>query len=264
MFSDDVLERYSRHILLKEIGISGQKKLSESKVLVIGAGGLGSPAALYLAAAGIGTLGIADGDKVDLSNLQRQIIHTTDDIGKAKTESAKRALGALNPLINIEAYKTHVNSDNILSIIKDYDFVIDATDNFSSKYLINDACVSIKKPFSHAGVIQFSGQTMTYADGAPCFRCVFSEMPDDGAPTCGQSGVLGAVPGIIGTIQAAEAVKYILGIGEPLCGKLLVFDALKMDFRKVTVKKNETCAACGAKGSFGEKIYETHECHLSK
>ena len=200
-FTNEQIERYSRHIILKEVGAKGQKKLLNAKVLIIGAGGLGAPAAMYLAAAGIGTIGIADADEVDLSNLQRQIIHQTKDVGKPKVESARETMEAMNPDVKVITYHGFITSENILDIIKDYDFIIDGTDNFPAKFLINDACVMAKKPFSHAGIIRFQGQLMTYVpDKSPCYRCVFKEPPPkDAVPTCKQAGVIGAMGGVIGS-----------------------------------------------------------------
>ncbi len=246
--TDDQLKRYSRHIILKEIGAKGQKKLLEAKVLVIGAGGLGSPVALYLGAAGVGTLGIADADEVDLSNLQRQIIHTTEDVGVAKVESARTKINALNPDVNVITYRKFVSAENILDLIKDYDIVIDGTDNFPAKFLINDACVIGKKPFVHAGIIRFKGQLMTYVPGeGPCYRCVFHEPPPpDAVPTCKQAGVIGAMAGVIGSLQALEAVKYITGVGDLLTGSMLTYDSLKMEFRKLKLPKPDgSCPVCG-------------------
>lgn len=247
-FSSEQMERYSRHILLKEAGVKGQKQLLNAKVLIIGAGGLGSPAAMYLAAAGVGTIGIADGDDVDLSNLQRQILHTTADAGKAKVLSAQNTMEAINPDVTVNTYQTTVNSENIMELIADYDFIIDATDNFSAKFLINDACVMAKKPFSHAGVIRFYGQLMTYVPGeGPCYRCVFQSPPrKDAVPHSSQEGVAGAVCGVIGSLQAMEAMKYILGTGGLLTGKLLTCDILKMEFRTVPLPKRVPgCRVCG-------------------
>ena len=226
MFSNEQLERYSRHIILKEVGVKGQKKLLEGKVLIIGAGGLGAPVAMYLAAAGVGTIGIVDADEVDLSNLQRQVIHTTSDVGKAKVQSAKETMEAINPDVKVITYREFVDSTNILDLIKDYDFIIDGTDNFPTKFLINDACVMAKKPFSHAGIIRFRGQLMTYVPGqGPCYRCVFKNPPPkDAVPTCKQAGVIGAMGGVIGSLQAMEAVKYLIGKGDLLTGKLLTYD----------------------------------------
>ncbi len=264
MFSNEQLERYSRHIILKEIGVKGQQKLLDSKVLIIGAGGLGAPAALYLAAAGVGTIGIVDADEVDLSNLQRQVIHSTSDIGKAKVKSAKESMEAINPDVKVNTYRKFVDSSNIMDLIKDYDFVIDGTDNFPAKFLINDACVMAKKPFSHAGIIRFKGQLMTYVPGqGPCYRCVFKNPPPkDAVPTCKQAGVVGAMGGVIGSLQAMEAIKYIIGKGELLTGKLLTYDALKMEFRTIKLPDNhKTCAVCGDEPTITELIdYELTEC----
>lgn len=250
--SGEQMERYSRHIALKEIGTEGQEKLLNGKVLIIGAGGLGSPVSMYLAAAGVGTLGIVDADCVDLSNLQRQIIHNTQDIGKAKVQSAKETLTYMNPDITINTYHKMVTADNILDLIADYDFIIDATDNFAAKFLINDTCVLAKKPFSHAGVLRFNGQVMTYVpEKGPCYRCIFKNPPPEGAvPDCKSVGLIGIVPGIIGSIQAMEAVKYFTGAGDLLIGKLLTFDALKMQFRTIKLPKTDgTCEVCGTSPS---------------
>lgn len=247
-FSDAQIERYGRHMILEEIGLKGQKKLLNAKVLIIGAGGLGSPAAMYLAAAGVGTIGIADGDAVDLSNLQRQILHGTEDVGKPKVVSAKETMTGLNPDVTVNTYHTVVSSENILQLIADYDFIIDGTDNFQAKFLINDACVMAKKPFSHAGVLRFQGQLMTYVPGqGPCYRCIFENPPSkDAVPTCAEVGVIGVMPGVIGCLQAMEAVKYITGVGQLLTGAMLTFDAIKMEFRKVAFSKaNCDCAVCG-------------------
>lgn len=246
--TDKQLERYSRHITLKEIGVKGQKKLLAAKVLIIGAGGLGAPAAMYLAAAGVGTIGIADCDSVELSNLQRQIIHTTHDIGKPKVESAAETIRSLNPDVEVITYHEYVNSKNIAAMIAEYDFVIDGADNFPTKFLINDACVLGHKPFCHAGILRFEGQLMTYVpDVSPCYRCVFeAPPPKDAVPSCREAGVIGAMAGIIGAMQALEAVKYITGQGELLTGSILVFDGLKMEWRKVKLpKRNLYCPICG-------------------
>ncbi|MBR1392246.1 MAG: molybdopterin-synthase adenylyltransferase MoeB [Ruminococcus sp.] len=263
-FTNEQLERYSRHIILKEIGVKGQKKLMAGKVLIIGAGGLGAPAAMYLAAAGVGTIGIADADEVDLSNLQRQIIHATADVGKAKVKSAKETMEALNPDVTVNTYRTFVDSSNILDLIKDYDFIIDGTDNFPAKFLINDACVMAGKPFSHAGIIRFKGQLMTYVPRqGPCYRCVFKEPPPkDAVPTCKQAGVVGAMGGVIGSLQAMEAVKYLTGAGELLTGHLLTFDALKMEWHKIKLPANtHGCAVCGDHPTITSLIdYEQTEC----
>lgn len=264
-FTNEQLERYSRHIILQEVGVKGQKKLLNASVLIIGAGGLGAPAALYLAAAGVGTIGIADADEVDLSNLQRQVIHTTNDVGKAKVKSAAETMQAINPDITVNTYRTFVDSSNILDLIKDYDFIIDGTDNFPAKFLINDACVMAKKPFSHAGIIRFKGQLMTYVPGeGPCYRCVFKDPPPkDAVPTCKQAGVIGAMGGVIGSLQAMEAVKYIIGKGDLLTGKLLTYDALKMEFRTIKLPRDGNCAVCGENPTITELIdYEQAECDL--
>ncbi|MBO7669327.1 MAG: HesA/MoeB/ThiF family protein [Oscillospiraceae bacterium] len=246
-FSGEQLERYSRHIIRKEIGVKGQKKLLGSSVLIIGAGGLGSPAAMYLAAAGVGTIGIADADAVDLSNLQRQILHATADVGKPKVESARETMQALNPDVQVNAIHSFVSADNITDLIADYDFILDGTDNFAAKFLINDACVLAGKPFSHAGIIRFSGQLMTYVPGeGPCYRCVFREPPPkEAVPTCRQAGIIGAMAGVIGCMQALEAVKYLTGTGDLLTGRLLTFNALTMEARTVSLPEEPDCPVCG-------------------
>ncbi|MFZ3131878.1 MAG: ThiF family adenylyltransferase [Desulfosporosinus sp.] len=249
--TNEQLERYARNIILKEVGTKGQLKLLEAKVLVIGAGGLGSPVALYLAAVGIGTIGLVDPDIVELSNLQRQILHTHKDVGRLKVRSGKETINNLNPDVEVVTYEDGVSSANITDVIKDrdYDFVIEATDNFSAKFLINDACVLLQKPFSHGGISEFYGQTMTYVPSkGPCYRCVFLNPPPvKASPASEKKGVLGVLPGIIGSIQATEVIKYLLGIGELLTGKLLVFGALDMEFRKVEVAARTNCSVCGLK-----------------
>ncbi|MDR1472160.1 MAG: HesA/MoeB/ThiF family protein [Synergistaceae bacterium] len=246
-FSNEQMERYSRHIILKEIGVKGQRRLLEGSALIIGAGGLGAPAALYLAAAGVGRIGVADADDVELSNLQRQVIHGTPDVGKPKVRSAMERMKAINPDVTVETYHTFVNAGNIMELISKYDFVIDGTDNFSAKFLINDACVIARKPFSHAGILRFNGQTMTYVPGAgPCYRCLFpSPPPPDAIPTCGQAGIVGAMGGVIGSLQAMEAIKYITNAGSLLTGSLLTYDALKMEFRGVRLSARRDCGVCG-------------------
>ncbi|MEW6009563.1 MAG: HesA/MoeB/ThiF family protein [Candidatus Omnitrophota bacterium] len=265
-FSEEQIERYSRNIILKEIGIEGQEKIRNGKILIIGAGGLGAPAALYLAAAGIGTLGLVDPDRVEISNLQRQVIHFSPDLGKPKVISAKEKIIALNPDVKVVVYEERILAQNILSLIKDYDFVIDGTDNFPAKFLINDACVFAKKPFSHAGILRFQGQTMTYTPGAACYRCVFPKMPAKGTvPSCSQAGILGAVAGILATIQTSEALKFILGKDELLTNRLLIFDALKMNFRTLNLNRNSDCPICGTNPSIKELIDEEPEvCDLKK
>ncbi|MHB8111466.1 MAG: HesA/MoeB/ThiF family protein [Syntrophorhabdaceae bacterium] len=265
MVDDQQIERYSRNIILKEVGGKGQEKLLSSKVLIIGAGGLGSPAALYLSAAGVGTIGLADGDNVDISNLQRQVIHFTKDIGSSKVDSAREKITLLNPDVRVIAHKEMLTSGNIQGILGEYDFVIDGTDNFAAKFLINDACVLGGKPYSHAGILRFSGQTMTVLPHASaCYRCVFISPPPVGAvPTCSQAGILGAIAGTIGTIQAVEALKFLLNIGNLLSGHLLVHDALTMDFRKIPVKKNPVCPVCGEHPTVTSLIdYEQGVCDL--
>jgi molybdopterin/thiamine biosynthesis adenylyltransferase len=247
VLSNDEQVRYSRQIIVSEIGVKGQLKLKSSRVLVIGAGGLGSPAALYLAAAGVGTIGLIDNETVDLSNLQRQILHTVRDIGLNKVQSGERTLKALNPDITVIPVKTLVTSENIAGLMADYDFIIDATDNFSAKFLINDACVLQKKPFVHAGVIRFNGQLMTYVPGqGPCYRCLFDSPPDPTAvPTCSQAGIVGAMAGVIGSLEAMEAIKYLAGFGTLLTGAILIGEALNMEFRKIKVPRREDCPVCG-------------------
>lgn len=264
-FTEEQIKRYSRHILLKGIGGEGQQKLLDSKVLIVGAGGLGSPIGLYLAAAGIGTLGIIDGDTVELSNLQRQILHATADIDKPKVESAKETLAALNPDVKIITYNERIGEHNILELISQYDFIVEGTDNFPTKFLINDACVFAKKPFSQGGILRFEGQTMTHKPGEACYRCVYlTAPPKDAVPSCAEAGVFGAVAGMLGTIQAAETIKYITGVGEPLINKLLFFDALSMKFRQVAVKRNPNCPVCGENPTITElKEYEQPACAIN-
>lgn len=257
-FTDEQLERYSRHIILKEVGIEGQMKLLSSRILIIGAGGLGSPAALYLAAAGVGTIGIADADDVDLSNLQRQVIHFTADVGTPKVDSARNKMRAINPDIEVLTYRAFLRADTIRAVVRDYDFIIDGTDSFASKFLINDACFFEKKPFSHGGILKFDGQTMTVDPGATaCVRCVFNAPPPAGSvPSCGQAGVLGAIAGMLGTIQATEAIKFVTGIGEPLTNALLAFDAFRMSFQKIRINRNPRCPLCGTRPSITSLINE--------
>ncbi|MDR2166042.1 MAG: HesA/MoeB/ThiF family protein [Zoogloeaceae bacterium] len=263
-FTDQELERYSRHIILEDIGIEGQAKILESSVLIIGAGGLGAPVAYYLAAAGVGVIGIVDGDAVDLSNLQRQIIHATEDVGAPKVESAKRKMRAINPGVTVNTYRTMLDSSNILEIIAPYDFVIDGTDNFAAKFLINDACVLAGKPYSHGGILRFNGQTMTVRPReTACYACVFNAPPPAGVvPTCSSAGVLGAVAGMLGTIQATEALKVITGVGEPLYNALLNFDARSMQFRKTRLKPNPRCRVCAGTGIRKLEDYEQPVCDI--
>ena len=248
------IERYSRHIILEEVGGQGQEKLLDSKVLIIGAGGLGAPAGLYLAAAGVGAIGIVDADNVDITNLQRQVIHHTSDIGVAKVKSAENKMRAINPDVDVKTYHQLAMANNIREIIKDYDFVIDGTDNFAAKFLINDACYFEKKAFSHGGILKFVGQLITILPGeSTCYRCIFNSPPPAGSvPSCSQAGVLGVLPGVIGSLQATEAIKYILGLGDLLTDTLLTYDALTMDFRKVELKRNPQCPICSTKPEITE------------
>jgi molybdopterin/thiamine biosynthesis adenylyltransferase/rhodanese-related sulfurtransferase len=252
---DEVL-RYSRHLLIPEVALDGQKKLKASSVLVIGTGGLGSPVALYLAAAGIGRIGLVDYDIVDSSNLQRQVIHGTSTVGKLKVESAKERMRDLNPDIKVEIYNEPFTSENALRIAKDYDLLIDGTDNFPTRYLTNDVCVMLGKPNVYGSIFRFDGQASVFAtkDG-PCYRCLFPEPPPPGlVPSCAEGGVLGVLPGTIGTIQATEAIKLLLGIGSPLVGRLLLYNALDMSFEYVKLKKNPKCAMCGENPTITELI----------
>lgn len=259
--TEQQIERYSRHIILPQIGGTGQEKLLSSKVLIIGAGGLGSPAALYLAAAGVGSIGIVDGDKVDLTNLQRQVIHNTQDLGIEKVKSAEEKIKAINPDVNVYTYPEWLNAGNIRSITRHYQFVIDGTDNFPAKFLVNDACYFEKVPFSHAGILRFDGQLITVIpDESACYRCIFPAPPPRGViPSCAQAGVLGVLAGVIGLLQATEAIKYILGIGDLLINTLLIYNALKMEFRKVSLNKNPDCPICGKNPRISELRDEEQE-----
>ena len=243
----DDLARYSRHLILPEVGMEGQRKLKAARVLCIGAGGLGSPLALYLAAAGVGTLGMVDFDVVDASNLQRQIIHSTKDLGRKKLDSAEEKLKALNPALNVVKHDTMLTSANALEILKDYDIVADGTDNFPTRYLVNDACVLLGKPNAYGSIFRFEGQASVFATKeGPCYRCLYPEPPPPGlVPSCAEGGVLGILPGLVGVIQATETIKLILGNGEPLIGRLLLVDALSMRFRELKLRKNPECPVCG-------------------
>jgi adenylyltransferase/sulfurtransferase len=258
-FTDDQITRYSRHILLPEVGGKGQKKLSQAKIFVVGAGGLGSPVALYLAAAGIGTIGLIDSDVVDLSNLQRQILHHTPDVGRSKVLSAKEKIYALNPEVTVETYEDRFTASNALELIKPYDIVIDGVDNFPAKFLINDACYFADKPLVHGGILRFDGRVFSIIPKkSACYRCIFKEPPPAGlVPSCQEAGIIGVVAGIIGTIQATEAIKLILGIGQPLTDRILDFDALKTSFREIKTKRNPKCPLCGDKPEI-TKLFE-HE-----
>jgi len=245
--SREELERYSRHLIIPEVGRAGQEKLKHASVLLVGAGGLGSPVALYLAAAGVGRLGLVDFDLVDATNLQRQIIHTTADVGRAKLDSAAEKIRAVNPFVAVEPHPVRLTSENALGILENYDVVVDGTDNFPTRYLVNDACVLLGKPNVYGSIFRFEGQASVFdAARGPCYRCLYPEPPPPGlVPSCAEGGVLGILPGIIGTLQANEAVKLLLGIGEPLIGRLVLFDALALEFREVRLGKDPACPVCG-------------------
>jgi len=247
--SSEQIERYSRHIILQEVGLKGQQALLSGSVLIVGAGGLGSPAALYLAAAGVGTIGIIDFDRVELSNLQRQVIHTTEDVDKLKAESAAATIKAINPDVKVRVYSQRLTADNAVDLISEYDFVIDGTDNFPTKFLINDACYFADTTYSHAGILRFQGQTITVNPGkSACLRCLFpAPPPKDAVPTCSQAGVLGVLGGVVGTFQATEAIKYLIGEGELLYNRLLTYDASLMRTHAIKVQPNTDCPICGSK-----------------
>jgi adenylyltransferase/sulfurtransferase len=254
--SNDEVKRYSRHLIMPEVGVDGQEKLKKGSVLCIGAGGLGSPAALYLAAAGVGRIGIVDFDVVDYSNLQRQVIHGTRDVGRSKLASAKDRLVDLNPNITVETYEAALSSKNALELFKPYDIILDGTDNFPTRYLVNDACVIMGKLNAYGSIFRFEGQASVFgAKDGPCYRCLYPEPPPPGlVPSCAEGGVLGVLPGIVGTIQATEAVKLIMGIGEPLIGRFLIYDALRMKFRELKLKKDPDCPVCGTHPTVRELI----------
>ncbi len=245
--SGDEIKRYSRHLIMPEVGVEGQRKLKAAKVLCIGAGGLGSPAAMYLAAAGVGTIGIVDFDVVDFSNLQRQLLHGTPDVGRPKLDSARDRLNALNPNVHIETYDTALGSENAIKLFEPYDVILDGTDNFPTRYLVNDACVLTGKPNAYGSIFRFEGQASVFgAKDGPCYRCLYPEPPPPGlVPSCAEGGVFGVLPGIIGVIQATETIKLILGIGEPLIGRFLIYDALRMRFRELKLRKDADCPVCG-------------------
>ena len=247
--TSDELVRYGRHLVLKEVGTAGQRKLKAARVLLVGAGGLGSPAALYLAAAGVGTLGLVDFDVVDMSNLQRQIIHGTSDVGRPKLDSAADRIREINPHVHVEKFETALTSQNALDIAEDFDVIVDGTDNFPTRYLVNDTCVILDKPNAFGSVLRFEGQASVFATkSGPCYRCLFREPPPAGAvPSCAEAGVLGVLPGLVGTIQATEAIKLILGEGNPLIGRLLLIDALSMQFRTIELRRDPECPACGTR-----------------
>jgi molybdopterin/thiamine biosynthesis adenylyltransferase/rhodanese-related sulfurtransferase len=254
--TDSQRERYSRHILLPEVGEAGQEKLLKARVLLLGAGGLGSPSALYLAAAGVGTIGLVDADVVDMSNLQRQIMHASSRVGQPKVESAKHALNDLNPDVKVVTFQERLTSDNVDRLFKDFDIIVDGCDNFPTRYLVNDASVFHNKPVIHGSIFRFDGQVTTFVPHkGPCYRCLYPEPPPAHlAPSCAEAGVLGILPGIIGVIQATEAVKLILGQGDPLVGRLLTYDSLKMKFRELKLRRDKTCPVCGDEPSIKEYI----------
>ncbi|HEX2739031.1 MAG TPA: molybdopterin-synthase adenylyltransferase MoeB [Rubrobacter sp.] len=255
-FSNEEIARYSRHLIMPEVALEGQKKLKAAKVLTVGTGGLGSPLALYLAAAGVGTIGIVDFDVVDESNLQRQIIHGTSDVGRPKVESAYDKLKDINPNVEVRVHEEALTSENAFEIFEDYDVIVDGTDNFPTRYLVNDACVLLNKPNVYGSIFRFEGQaSVFYAEEGPCYRCLYPEPPPPGlVPSCAEGGVLGILPGAIGTIQATETVKLLLGIGEPLIGRLLLYDALGMSFREMKLRKDPNCPVCGENPTVTELI----------
>jgi adenylyltransferase/sulfurtransferase len=250
------IQRYSRHLIMPEVGMDGQRKLKASSVLCVGAGGLGSPAAMYLAAAGVGRIGIVDFDVVDFSNLQRQLLHGTSDVGRSKLDSAKDRLQGLNPHLTVDTYETLLSSENALELFEPYDVILDGTDNFPTRYLVNDACVISGKPNAYGSIFRFEGQASVFAtEGGPCYRCLYPEPPPPGlVPSCAEGGVFGVLPGIIGVIQATETIKLMLGVGEPLVGRFLIYDALKMRFRELKLRKDPECPVCGTNPTVTELI----------
>src|SRR5512132_853588 len=252
----DEVRRYSRHLIIPDVGMEGQKRLKNARVLVIGAGGLGSPALLYLAAAGVGTLGIVDFDTVDESNLQRQIIHGQSDIGKSKAQSAKESIAETNPYVKVAVHDVRLDNDNVMELFSHYDLIIDGTDNFATRYLVNDAAVLLGKPYVWGSIYRFDGQaSIFWAEHGPCYRCLYPEPPPPGmVPSCAEGGVLGVLCASVGATQGTEAIKLITGIGEPLVGSLMVYDALEMEYRKITVRKDPNCAVCGAHPTVTELI----------
>lgn len=260
------MRRYARHLILPEIGIEGQEKLRDARVLCIGAGGLGSPILMYLAAAGVGTLGIVDFDAVDFSNLQRQVIHGTSDVGRLKTDSAKEAVNQINPMVEVIPHNARITRDDALDLIKPYDVVVDCTDNFPTRYLTNDACVLLKKPNVYGSISRFEGQASVFAPhlGGPCYRCLFPEPPPAGSvPSCAEGGVMGVLPGLIGTIQATEIIKLILGQGTPLLNRLLIVDALQMKFRELKLRRDPQCPLCGEKPTITQLIDYDSFCDMN-
>ncbi len=268
-FTEEQIERYSRHIILPEVGGEGQSRLLESRVFMIGAGGLGSPVALYLAAAGVGTIGIADADEVDLSNLQRQIIHNQERIGMPKVESAREAMQALNPDVRVVTYPERITEDNVRDIIRDYDLVVDGCDNFPTRFLVNDACFFERKTLVSGAMFRFEGQVTTFKPHAhregPCYRCLYPEPPPAGlVPSCSEAGILGALAGAVGTIQAIEVIKELLGIGDSLSGYLMTFDALRMEWRKLALRKDPACPLCSEKPTLTHLVTYEQSCALQR
>jgi adenylyltransferase/sulfurtransferase len=263
-FTDEQIHRYGRQIILPEIGGAGQRKLLESRVLLVGAGGLGSPNALYLGAAGVGTLGLIDDDVVEASNLHRQVVHGTADLGRNKVDSAADTVRGINPDVNVVTYKQRITSANALDIIREYDLVVDGCDSFATRYLVNDACIMLGKPNIYGSIFRFEGQASVFVPGqGPCYRCLFPEPPPAGmVPSCQEAGVLGILPGILGLIQANEAVKVLLGLGKPLIGRLLLFDALGMEFRTMTVRRSPDCPVCGDHPEITELIDYEEFCNV--
>ncbi len=260
------IRRYSRHLIMPEVGVQGQKRLKESSVLLIGTGGLGSPLGLYLVSAGVGRIGLVDFDVVDFTNLQRQVLYTTADVGRPKLQVAKERLQAINPGVTIETHETRLTSENAMEILKNYDVVVDGTDNFPTRYLVNDACVLLGKPNVYGSIFRFEGQASVFdASKGPCYRCLYPEPPPPGlVPSCAEGGVLGILPGIIGTIQATETIKLLMGTGEPLIGRLLLFNALKMKFRELKLRKNPTCPLCGRHPTITKLIDYEEFCGLRR
>ena len=263
--TNEEVARYSRHLIMPEVGMDGQLKLKAASVLCIGAGGLGSPVAMYLAAAGVGRIGIVDFDVVDYSNLQRQIIHGTPDVGRPKLDSARDSLAAINPEVRIDTYNVALSSSNALDLFREYDIIVDGTDNFPTRYLVNDACVLLGKPNCYGSIFRFEGQASVFgAPGGPCYRCLYPEPPPPGlVPSCAEGGVLGILPGVVGTIQATEAVKLIMGVGEPLIGRFLIYDALRMRFRELKLRKDPDCPVCGEHRTVTELIDYDQFCGIA-
>ena len=263
--TNEEVARYSRHLIMPEVGMEGQLKLKAARVLCVGAGGLGSPVALYLAAAGVGTIGIVDFDEVDYSNLQRQIIHGTPDVGRSKLESAKSRLNALNPEVHVVTHEMALSSQNALGLFADYDMVVDGTDNFPTRYLVNDACVIQGKPNVYGSIFRFEGQNSVFATtGGPCYRCLYPEPPPPGlVPSCAEGGVLGILPGVVGTIQATEVVKLLIGVGEPLINRFMIYDALRMSFRELKLRKDSECPVCGKNPTVTELIDYEQFCGIT-